>query len=135
MLNQALYIMKVLLKEEMKDCSAVKVSMKSESYVMLNESDDAMKVSTVNLQWIVEKLMYIACETQSDIVFMIECLSQNLTDVRIEHIKAAKWVMWYLKETTNYDLRYESKLKIHMNQNNTVAYNYINSNYTENVTD
>jgi len=82
--------MKVLLEEEMQDCSAIKVSMKSELYIILNESDDAIKVSTVNLQQIVEKLMYITCKTQSNIVFMIECLSQNLIDVKIEHIKAAK---------------------------------------------
>jgi len=97
----------------MQNCSAVKVSMKFELYVTLDKSNNAMKVSTVNLQWIVEKLMYIVCKTQSDIVFMIECLSQNFIDVRIEHMKAAKQVMWYLKKTINYDLRYKLKLKIH----------------------
>ena len=56
--------------------------------------------------------MYIACKTQSNIVFMIECLNQNLINVRIEHIKAAKQVMQYLKKTTNYSLRYESKSEI-----------------------
>jgi len=117
----------------MQNCSAIKVSMKSESYVTLNKSNIVMKVSTVNLQWIVEKLMYITCKTQSDIVFVIECLSQNFIDVRIEHIKAVKWVMQYLKETMNYSLKYESKLKICMNQNNTVVYSYVNSNYAENV--
>jgi len=79
--------------------------------------------------------MYIACKTQSNIVFMIECLSQNLIDVKIEHIKAAKWVMWYLKKTMNYNWKYKSKLKICMNQINTVAYSYLNSNYAENITD
>jgi len=50
MLNQILYVTKILLKKEMKDCSAVKVSMKSELYVTLNKLNNAMKVSTVNLQ-------------------------------------------------------------------------------------
>jgi len=59
----------------MQNCSAVKVSMKFELYVTLDKLNNAMKVSTVNLQQIVEKLMYIACETQSDIIFMIEYLS------------------------------------------------------------
>jgi len=67
--------------------------MKSESYITLDKLNNAIKVSTVNLQQLVEKLMYIACKTQSDIVFMIECLSQNFTDVRTEYIKVAKWVM------------------------------------------
>ena len=63
--------MKVLSEEEMRDCSAVKVSMKSESYITLDKSNNAMKVSTADLQWIIEKLMYIVCKTQSNIVFMI----------------------------------------------------------------
>ncbi len=50
MLNQALYVMKVLSEEEIRNCSAVKVSMKSELYVTLDKSDNTMKVSTVNLQ-------------------------------------------------------------------------------------
>jgi len=125
--------MKFLSEEEMQNYSAVKVSMKSESYITLDKSNNAMKVSTVNLQWIVKKLMYIAYETWSNIVFMIECLSQNLINIRIEHIKITKWVIQYLKETTNYDLRYRSKLKICTNQNNTVAYSYVNNNYAENV--
>jgi hypothetical protein len=72
--------------------------MKLRSYVTLNKSDNIMKASSAELQWIVEKLMYIACDTQSDIVFMIECFSQNLINVRLEHIKMTKWVMQYLKQ-------------------------------------
>jgi hypothetical protein len=86
MLNQALYVMKILSEEEMWNCSAVEVSMKL-NCITLNESNNVMKASSAELQWIVEKLMYIACDTQSNIVFMIECLSQNLIDVRLEHIK------------------------------------------------
>jgi len=74
----------------MRNFSTVKVSMKSELYVTLDKSDNAMKVSTVNLQQIIEKLMYIACETQSNITFMIKYLSQNLINVRTEYIKVTK---------------------------------------------
>ena len=42
--------MKVLLKEEMQNCSAVEVLMKLRLYVTLNESDNAIKVSSVELQ-------------------------------------------------------------------------------------
>jgi len=41
--------------------------------------------------------------------------------------------MQYLKRTINYDLKYKSKLKICINQNDTVIYNYVNNNYVENV--
>jgi len=79
--------MKILSEEKMWNCSAVKVLMKLRLYVILNEIDDARKVSLIDLQQIVEKLMYIACNTQLNIVFMIKCLSQNLTDTQIKHIK------------------------------------------------
>jgi len=67
--------MKVLSEKEMQNCSAMKVLMKFELYIIFNKSNNAMKFSIVNLQWIVKKLMYITCKTQSDIVFVIECLS------------------------------------------------------------
>ncbi len=67
--------MKVLSEKEMQDCLVIKVLMKLRLYVMLNESDNVMKISSVELQWVVEKLMYIICETQSDIIFIINYLS------------------------------------------------------------
>jgi len=42
--------MKVLSEKEMQNCSAVKVSMKFELYITLDELNNAMKVSIVNLQ-------------------------------------------------------------------------------------
>jgi len=49
-LNQVLYITEVLSEKEMKNCSAIKISMKSESYIILDKSNNAMKVSTADLQ-------------------------------------------------------------------------------------
>ena len=79
-LNQTLYIEEVLQKEEMQDCSPVEVPMKLELFITLNKAGDSDKASLKNLQQIVEKLMYIACSTQSDIAFTVECLSQNIID-------------------------------------------------------
>jgi len=70
-----LYVTEVLSEEKIKNCSVIEISMKSELYVTLNELNNTMKVSSINIQQIIEKLMYIACNTWSDIVFMIECLS------------------------------------------------------------
>jgi hypothetical protein len=50
MLNQALYIMKILSEEEMQNCSAVEVSMKLRLYVTLNESNNVMKANSAELQ-------------------------------------------------------------------------------------
>ena len=54
--------------------------MKSELFITLNKAGDSDEVSLKNLQQIVEKLMYIACSTQPDIVFTVKCLSQNIID-------------------------------------------------------
>jgi hypothetical protein len=54
MLNQASYIMKILSEEEMQNCSAVKVLMKLRLYITLNKINNLMKVSSTDLQWIVE---------------------------------------------------------------------------------
>jgi len=77
--------------------------------------------------------MYIACKTQSDIVFTIECLSQNFINIKIKYIKVTKQVMWYLKEITNYELRYKLVINIHTNQNIKYAHNYVDSNYVEDI--
>ncbi len=55
--------MKVLSEEKMQNCLVVKILMKLRLYIILNESDDIMKVSSAELQQIVEKLMYIICKT------------------------------------------------------------------------
>jgi len=59
----------------MKNYSYVEIFMKSESFITLNKINNIIKASSTDMQWIVEKLMYIVCNTWSDIVFMIECLS------------------------------------------------------------
>jgi len=112
MLNQISYIIKVLLEEKIKNYLHIKIFMKSESFITLNKMNNVMKANSVNMQWIVEKLIYIACNTQLDIIFMIKCLSQNFLNVQIKYIKAARWVMWYLKKTISYELRYKSIMNI-----------------------
>ena len=79
-LNQALYIEEVLQEEGMQNCSPVKILIKLRLFITLNEAGDSDEVSLKNLQQIIKKLMYIACSTQSDIIFTVECLSQNITD-------------------------------------------------------
>lgn len=92
----------------MQNCFIAEVLMKSESYIMLNKQNDTIKINSTDLQYIVEKLMYIVCDTQSNIIFTVKCFSQNLTDTQVKHIKTAKWVMWYLCETISYSLKYET---------------------------
>ena len=89
-LNQASYIEEVLLQEEMRDCSPVEVPMKPGSFITLDKPEDTDEVELKDLQRIVGKLMYIACGTRPDITFAVGCLSQNVSDPQLSHIKAVK---------------------------------------------
>jgi len=55
--------MKILSEEKIKDCLHIKIFMKLKSFITLNEMNNVMKVSSADMQWIVEKLMYIVCNT------------------------------------------------------------------------
>ena len=64
--------------------------MKPESFITLNESEDTDEVKLKDLQRIVDKLMYIACRIRPDITFTVDCLSQNVSDLQLSHIKVVK---------------------------------------------
>jgi len=52
MLNQTLYVKKVLIEKKMKDCLHIEILMKLKLFITLNEINNVMKVSTINMQQI-----------------------------------------------------------------------------------
>ena len=58
-------------------------------------------------------LMYMT-NTRPDIFFVVNTLSQFLTDPRHVHLIAAKHILRYLKGTINYGLKYEENQKINL---------------------
>ena len=54
-------------------------------------------------------LMYLT-NTRSDIFFVVNTLSQFLTDPRHVHLIVAKHNLRYLKGTIDYRLKYEAKI-------------------------
>lgn len=134
-LDQASYVEEVLLQEGMRDCSPVEVPMKPGSFITLDEPEDTDEAELKDLQRIVGKLMYIACGTRPDIAFAVGCLSQNVSDPRLGHIKAAKRVMRYLKGTIRYGLVYGSNELVRTKQSSTATYGYADSNYAGDIMD
>ena len=134
-LDQASYIEEVLSQEGMRDCSPVEVPMKPGSYITLDETDDDVEANLKDLQRIVGKLMYIACGTRPDIAFAVGCLSQNITDPRLGHMKAAKRIMRYLKGTIGLGLMYGTTGLVRTNQFSNTAYGYADSNYAGDLRD
>ena len=72
-------------------------------------------------------LMYLT-NTRPDICFVVNTLSQFLTDLRHVHLVVAKHVLRYLKGTVDYRLKYDANQKINL-------HNYVDSNWEGNATD
>ena len=70
---------------------------------------------------IIGSLMYLT-NTRSDIFFVVNTLSQFLTDPRNVHLITAKHILRYLKGTVDYGLKYE------VNQNINLE-GYVDSNW------
>lgn len=58
-------------------------------------------------QRLIGSLMYLAVSTRPDIAYAVNFLSQFNTNYDIEHWKAAKRILRYLKGTIDYGLRYK----------------------------
>ena len=54
----------------------------------------------------VGSLMYAQVCTRPDIAFIVGMLGRYMSNPRVDHWKAAKWVMWYLKRIKDYMLTY-----------------------------
>ena len=73
-----------------------------------SESVDAMMYRQM-----IGSLMY-SMNTRLDICFVVNTLSQFLTDLRHVHLIAAKHILRYLKGTIDYELKYEMDQKINL---------------------
>ena len=93
----------------MMDCKAMTTPMASNLKLLTSsESVDA----TMYCQMICS-LMYLM-NTRPDICFVVNTLSQFLTDLRHVHLIAAKHILRYLKGTVDYGLKYEADQKINL---------------------
>ena len=72
-------------------------------------------------------LMYLT-NTRLDICFVVNTLSQYLTDPRSVHLIAAKHILKYLKGTFEYGLKYEANQKINLE-------GYVDLDWVDSATD
>ena len=115
----------------MTNCQSVSISMKSGSFITLDKSDNKEKIDMWVYQVIVRKLMYLVCDTRSDISFVVECLSQNNRDSQVGYLKTVKKVLQYFKEMSQMCIKYEQL--IYTNIHNLLLHSYTDSNYTEDL--
>lgn len=106
-LNQSVYLEKVLDRFGMSECKPIMTPM---DVNMRLEKPKSMKndvMSQFPYQSLIGALMYLAVSTRPDIAFAVNYLSQFNTNYDLEHWKAAKRVLRYLKGTPDYGLVYE----------------------------
>ena len=106
MIDQEQYIRDLLHEEGMLLCNAAILSMKAGSYIEGKETSDNDQADLKTYQYLVGKLMYLACGTRPDISFVVGQLSRYNSDPRIIHMRTAKSVLRYLKGTMSLGLIY-----------------------------
>ena len=79
------------------------------------------------------KLLYIVCETHSDITFAVSCLSQQCSDPQVSHIRAIRRVLQYLKRMMNLEIHYNSLYND--TQHLLTILDYADSNFAEDISE
>ena len=94
---------------EMMDCKAMTTPMEL-NLKLLSDAPSEVVDATMYRQMI-GSLMYLT-NTRPYICFVVNTLSQFLTDPRHVHLIAAKYILRYLKGIVEYGLKYEANQKI-----------------------
>ena len=95
----------------MMDCKALTTPMESNLKLLSDASSETVDATVYHLM--IGSLMYLA-NTRPDICFVVNTLSQYLTDPRHVHLTTAKHILRYLKGTVYYGLKYKSDQQINL---------------------
>lgn len=82
--------------------------MKVSSFIKMHKEDNYKKVNIKIYQKLIRKLMYLLCNTRSDIAFAVGQLSKCNSDLKVRHVKEIKQVLHYFKETIYLEITYEA---------------------------
>lgn len=107
--SQLAYIRDLLEEENLTNCNAPIILMKAGSFIKINEPDDYDKADLGDYQRLIGKLMYLAYKTRPNIAFIVGRLSKHNADPRKSHLRAAKRVVRYLKDTIHLKLVYRQR--------------------------
>ena len=99
-IDQKRYIQDFLESEGMSSYHPTVFSMKTGSFLTLDQAGDHLLTDLIVYQCLIWKLMYLACGTRPDIAFVIGQFSCYNSDPQIGHICIAKQTLRYLKLTS-----------------------------------
>ena len=103
------YVVEILKRFGMMDCNTMTKPMAS-NLKLLNDAS-SKSVDAIMYRKMIGSLMYLT-NMRPDIFFVVNTLSQFLTDSRHVHLIATKHILRYLKGTVNDGLKYEVNHKI-----------------------
>ena len=104
-LNQSLYINNILTRFGMSDCAPRTLPCDPSIHTILRNKSKPMKDKTLYRE-LVGSLIYLMYCTRPDITFVVNILSQFMSDPMDIHMNIARGVLKYLKYTIHFDLKY-----------------------------
>jgi hypothetical protein len=110
-LGQGKYVVKILQKFGMMDCKSMATPMVIDLKKLRDSDSDPIDSSLY--RQLIGSLMYLV-NTQPDICFVVNKLSQFQVEPRHEHWIATKHILIYLHGTLNYGLRYASSSDVQL---------------------
>lgn len=110
-IDQLAFIYDHIKKKSMREYNSVSTLMKAGNFIEMQGEDDYKEVDLKIYQELIGKFIYLSCGTRPDILFVVRQLSKRNIDPRVRHLKAAKRVMQYLKDTMQLGLIYRVRSK------------------------
>ena len=110
-LGQGKYAVEILKRFGMIDCKAMTTPMASNLKLLSDASSES--VDAMMYHQMIGSLMYLT-NMRPNICFVVNKLSQFLTDMRHVHLIDANHILRYLKGTIDYGLKYEENQKINL---------------------
>ena len=104
LLHQSKYLTSLLKKFGMEDCKPVSTPLDQSSKLLPNEGDP---VDKTKYQTLVGGLTYAVTGTRPDLAYALGMVSQFCSNPGLEHWKAAKRILRYIKGTIDYGIKFD----------------------------
>lgn len=140
-IDQSTFIRDLVEDEDMQNCNPVSTPMKVGTFIKMQGEDNYKEVDLKVYQWLIGKLMYLSCRTRPNISFIVGQLNKQNANLKMGHLKAAKRVVRYLKDTMHLGLTYgahsqsEKEAKAPTSPPHFELIRYANSNYANDPED
>ncbi|XP_054745996.1 uncharacterized protein LOC129250391 [Anastrepha obliqua] len=106
-LGQRKYAEEILIRFGMEQCKPIQTPMELNCRLEKPASANESEMKVYPYQNLLGALMYLSVTTRPDIAFTVSFLSQFNSNYSLQHWKAAKRVLRYVKGTINYGLLYK----------------------------